>query len=142
MFLKKFFAIFQFLQKIFNQNFKQTTYSLLIIFIGFILGNLIGIVKNTLIINNIFILVIIAIVEFVSFQKYFNFKENYSIELQSTFKPKSFFIFGFPENSTLKQKSNFVQFSDKYLRVGINFINSLKRGFLIGVFVEAFKVGS
>jgi hypothetical protein len=131
MFLKKIFAIFQFLQEIFNQNFKHTTSSLVFILAGFVLGNLIGIVKNTLLLNNIFILVVIGLIEYITFRKYF-----------TVFNNSDFLFLRFWNKVIGSNQRILPKIQNKNFKTVQNFSNSLKRGFLIGIFVEAFKVGS
>ena len=103
------------LRKVTEKNFSQISSLLFSILIAFICGNIFGITSK--IINPfIFILGTIIFLEIINFLKFSN-------------KLKT---------KVIHKKTHFMK-SDKRINT---LLNAAKRGFLIGIFVEAFKVGS
>ena len=96
-----------------------------ILLYGFLYGNLFAIHFSNIEFNFILIFLVVFFLEFVQKVLYFNF----SLDHQNTFisVPKNWF---------------FVQMKFSKLRPPFLVINTLKRGFLLGFFLEAFKVGS
>ena len=103
------------LRKVIKKNFSQISSLLFSILIAFIFGNLFGITSK---ITNpfVFILGTIILLEIINFLKFSN-------KLKTKVSHK---------------KTNLMK-SDKRINT---LLNAVKRGFLIGIFVEAFKVGS
>lgn len=93
-------------------NFSKISLLLLSIFLAFICGNIFGILSKLL---NPFVLMVLTLLIF---------------ELINYFK------------FALKSKIKIENQSSKNLNQIPIFLNVIKRGFLIGIFVEAFKVGS
>ena len=96
------------LNKKINENIKKLSFFTFLLLIAFICGNIFGIYLKQ--IENFYLnlLIIVLLIEVISFLKYSKKSKVYLIE------------------NSLSIKS----------------LNVLKRGFLIGIFVEAFKVGS
>uniref|UniRef100_UPI0030030236 conserved protein Ycf20 n=1 Tax=Prototheca miyajii TaxID=2034260 RepID=UPI0030030236 len=96
------------------QYYKTKFFSFFIVLFSFIIGNLIGILLKNISYNIITLFLINLLIEFANYLCYSSFSSN-------SFNIKNFTIAG-------KQI--------------IKLLNTFKRGFLLGIFVEAFKVGS
>ncbi len=103
------------------KNFKD--FDLLILLIGFLYGNLFAINFSYQNWNLTFIFFIVVFLELANKLVYFNFKNKkftYSLNTEKLIKKQ------------IKKNKNSL----------LVILNTLKRGFIFGVFLEAFKVGS
>jgi hypothetical protein len=124
--ISNFYLYFQQIARQLQRNFRNIPAHLLSILLGFLIGNLFAILTKSFFsqINIIFCLVLCEIITITRYSFY------QSVELK--IQPSSMVT----ERS--QQGMNKKLLSKKV----INFLNLLKRGFLIGIFLEAFKVGS
>lgn len=120
------------LSKIMLQNLRPMDF--LILLFGFIYGNLFVITFSRFQWDFFFIFSLVLFLETLNKFFYYNEQKSESIGSKN-------FLFGKYEKTQIDIQS-FEKFSRTYQKSVLFFFQLFKRGFLLGFFVEAFKVGS
>ena len=105
------------LKQLLQQNKKFEAIHLYFLISGFILGNLFGINSNLIFWNGFCIFAVVLVLEIIN-----GLNSKFFLTEKKIFKEDSLYVI---------QKNTF-----------IFYLNLMKRGFLLGIFLEAFKVGS
>jgi len=107
---------------------KTKALDFLLLLFSFLYGNLFTIQFSNVNWGIVFIFFIIILIEFINLLIYL--------------KPNSISFFSAKKNIELKRNLKFLAaFEKKRNKIGI-ILNTIKRGFILGFFIEAFKVGS
>jgi hypothetical protein len=130
--LKNYFISKQGLKINFSISFR-----ILLLFVGFVFGNLIG-QFDSLISKQYFLLVIIILFESITWFKFFG-QRLYTVDLSEI---EYRFFERSQDDSARGLKDSERRNLQQSLTVFSANLDTLKRGFLLGVCVEAFKVGS